>query len=228
MSWHRWAMSTNIHQQLYTEWWRSSPCMTPSLLLMHDEKCHPRNAQSQETHAAPWGLPNESTSDGVHSRGDSCQQPAFRTLSPYTRSIAWKEGTQQSANLGQSASSWVCMTAGCTMLKADAGKRKVQSSEDGPKAKRQKPSTPAEPSGKREFKCGKKATISAQPSTAGAVALSDLPDNVMANVFSTLGLDRLRAMQGKLLYTEAVQVHMEGLHLGFALTAPCMAQKPLR
>ena len=114
------------------------------------------------------------------------------------------------------------------MLKADAGKRKVQSSEDGPKAKRQKPSTPAEPSGKREFKCGKKATISAQPSTAGAVALSDLPDNVMANVFSTLGLDRLRAMQGKLLYTEAVQVHMEGLHLGFALTAPCMAQKPLR
>ena len=86
------AMSTNIHQELYTEWWRSSPSMTPSLLPMHDEKCHPRNAQSQETHAAPWGLPDESTSDGVHSRGDSCQQPAFRTeLSPYTRSIAWKE-----------------------------------------------------------------------------------------------------------------------------------------
>ena len=113
------------------------------------------------------------------------------------------------------------------MSNTDAGKRKLHSREDGPKAKRQKPTTPTESSQRNGYKCGKKTMTSTQPGTAGAVALSDLPDNVMANVFSTLGLDRLRAMQGKLLYKEAVHAHVGWLHSGFVLTAPCMAQKPL-
>ena len=118
------------------------------------------------------------------------------------------------------------MTAGCTMLDADAGKRKVHLSEDGPKAKRQKPTTPSVPSGKKGCKYGKTSMTSIQPSMAGTVALSDLPDNVMANVFSALGLDRLRAMQGKLIYQRSRHVDVEGSHTCFALTAPCMAQWP--
>ena len=51
--------------------------MTESIsLLPHKVKEHTQR---------PRGIPDESTSDGVHSRGDSCQQPATRALSPYTR-----------------------------------------------------------------------------------------------------------------------------------------------
>ena len=85
-----------------------------------------------------------------------------------------------------------------TMPKSDNGKRKINASEVAPNAKRQKAANALKTPKKKALKANKPPAFAAtrKPHEADA-SMQDLPDNVLANVFCALGLDRLRAMQGK-------------------------------
>ncbi|CAL5221602.1 g3822 [Coccomyxa viridis] len=82
------------------------------------------------------------------------------------------------------------------MPKTDNGKRKANAVETAPNAKRQKAANALKTPKKKVPKAKKPSASAAtrKPHEADA-SMQDLPDNVLANVFCALGLDRLRAMQ---------------------------------
>ena len=83
------------------------------------------------------------------------------------------------------------------MPKTDNGKRKMNATEVAPNAKRQKAANALKTPKKSALRAKKPSACAAtrRPHEADA-SMQDLPDNVLANVFCALGLDRLRAMQG--------------------------------
>lgn len=84
------------------------------------------------------------------------------------------------------------------MPKANGAKRKSEIEEGGPKTKRQRATAIHKSSKRKGGKSNKAPDACAQPaSQAVKPTLHDLPDNVLANIFTALGIDRLRAMQGK-------------------------------
>ena len=88
------------------------------------------------------------------------------------------------------------------MPKAGTSKRKSHTSEVVPNAKRQRagdaPKTPKKRAQKVKNASAAKATQKpAEGDASRRLTLQDLPDNVLASVFCALGIDRLRAMQGK-------------------------------
>ncbi len=96
------------------------------------------------------------------------------------------------------------------MLKTRAGKREVEAAGGGPKPKRQR-AGPACKDKIRNASMKRRVTHPRAPQGAlgNEVALSDLPDNVLANVFGALGLDRLRAMQGKQFHWMSPEGHLK-------------------
>ena len=84
------------------------------------------------------------------------------------------------------------------MPKANTGKRKAEAEEGGPNTKRQRAATGTKVARGKAAERRKSAVGSVlQKPVERNVELDSLPDNVLAKVFCELGLDRLRAMQGK-------------------------------
>ena len=88
------------------------------------------------------------------------------------------------------------------MPKASTSKRKASASEVASSAKRQRAGdAPKTPKGRaqkvRNASAAKAKQKPAEGDASRRLTLQDLPDNVLASVFCALGLDRLRAMQGK-------------------------------
>lgn len=115
--------------------------------------------------------------------------------------LIYKPSYMSQQYLDTDYNTWVAALGPSAMPKASNGKRKANASEVASRAKRQKATNAPKTPKKNPLKAKKLSASVAmlkplQGDASRTLVLQDLPDNVLANVFCALGLDRLRAMQG--------------------------------